>query len=131
MEINRSEIVEEVRAKFASYESSLMANDVHALDGFFWDDGMVVRYGDAENLYGAEAIAAYRRSCAPPAVRQLRHTVLATFGQDFAVVSTEYGMKGSPSLGRQSQTWARLSDGWRIVAAHVSLIRSVDGELSR
>jgi len=127
MEINRTDVVDEVRSAFAAYEASLMANDVAALDRFFWNDALVVRYGIAENLYGAGAIAAYRRSCAPPPPRELQHTVITTFGQDIGVASTEYRSHGTTTTGRQSQTWARLEEGWRIVAAHVSLQQPSEG----
>jgi ketosteroid isomerase-like protein len=127
MEINRTDVVDEVRSAFAAYEASLMANDVEALDRFFWDDALVVRYGVGENLYGAEAIAAYRRSCSPPGPRELRATVITTFGRDFGVASTEYRSHDTAATGRQSQTWVRLADGWRIVAAHVSLQQPSEG----
>ncbi len=127
MEINRADVVEEVQSVFAAYERRLMANDVEALDQYFWDHARVVRYGVAENLYGAEAVAAYRRSCVPPRPRVLRHTVITTFGQDLGVASTEYRSHGAAKTGRQTQTWARLPEGWRIVAAHVSLLQPSHG----
>lgn len=127
MEINRADVVDEVQSAFATYETSLMANDVEALDRFFWDHALVVRYGVAENLHGAEVIAAYRRSCKPPEPRALDHTVITTFGGDLGVVSTQYRTHGTAAHGRQSQTWARLPEGWRIVAAHVSLLSAPDG----
>lgn len=121
MKVNDPAVVARVRAAFDSYETALMANDVQALDGFFWADRLAVRYGVAENLYGAEAIAAYRRSCRPPGPRRLHQTVVVTFGRDLGTVSTEYRERDLARAGRQSQTWVNLPEGWRIVAAHVSL----------
>lgn len=121
MEINVPSVVAEVRAAFADYEAALMANDVERLDGWFWNDPLVVRFGVGENLYGAVAIAAYRRSCLPPPPRRLARTVVTTFGNDMGTAVTEYQEQGAAEPGRQSQTWIRLPVGWRIVSAHVSL----------
>ena len=82
-----------------------------------------IRYGIAENLCGWEAITAFRQ--ARPAVdldRDLADTVITTYGHDFATANTEYRRKQSGRRGRQSQTWLRTADGWRVVAAHVSLL---------
>lgn len=126
MEVNVPGVVAEVRAAFDAYEAALMTNDVDALDASFWGDPLVVRFGVGENLYGAQAIAAYRRSCPPPRPRSLHRTVVTTFGHDAATAVTEYreegAAPGAAPAGRQSQTWVRLPGGWRIVAAHVSLL---------
>ncbi len=119
--IGAASVTAEAAAAFAAYEAALMANDVEALDGFFWDHPMVVRFGVGENLYGAEQIAAYRRSCPPPPARTLYRTQITAFGQDVATAVTEYQEHGAPLVGRQSQTWVRFAEGWRIVSAHVSL----------
>lgn len=114
----------EVRAAFAAYEAALVGNDVSALDGFFWRDARALRYGAAENLYGHAAIAAFR-AARPPAglARVLDGTVVTSFGRDHATASTLFRRDGAPGrVGRQTQSWARLPEGWRIVAAHVSLI---------
>ena len=114
----------EVEAAFAGYERALTGNDVEALDGFFWRDFRALRYGAAENLYGHDAIAAFR--AARPAAglaRSLERTLVTTFGRDFATASTLFRRDGAPGrVGRQMQSWARLPEGWRIVAAHVSVI---------
>ena len=120
-ELNRPEVVAEVRAAFEAYERDLVANDVEALVAWFWDDERAVRLGIDEELYGFDAIAAYRRSQAqatPP--RSLRNTVVTTFGVDVATVDTEFCPDGSTAVGRQSQTWLRTPAGWRVANAHVS-----------
>jgi hypothetical protein len=113
-------VVAEVRAQFDAYETALLANDVEALDGFFWSSEQAVRYGIAETLYGAEAIAAYRRTVARGAwERELTRVEIRSFGDDLAVVAAEWSW-GQES-GRQTQTWVRLPEGWRVVCGHVSL----------
>ena len=124
MEINQSDVLAEVQAAFARYEAALVGNDVAALDAMFWDAPEVIRFGVGENLYGADAIRAFR--AARPSVglaRRLSSTVLTTFGRDFATASTLFHRDGAPGkVGRQIQTWVRLPEGWRVAAAHVSLI---------
>ena len=114
----------EVEAAFALYEAALVSNDVAALDAFFWRDPRAIRYGGGENLYGHAAIAAFR--AARPAAglaRTLERTVVTSFGTGFATASALFTRDAAPgSVGRQTQSWARLPEGWRIVAAHVSLI---------
>nr|WP_265087701.1 oxalurate catabolism protein HpxZ [Klebsiella variicola] len=105
------------------YEEALVSNNIEALDALFWHDPRTVRLGAGENLYGIEAIRAFR--AARPAAglaRDLRHTTITTFGADMAVCSTEFTREGSARLGRQQQTWVRFPYGWRIVAAQVSLM---------
>lgn len=121
-DVNIPEVVDEVGRAFAAYEAALAANDVRALDAAFWDDQRVVRLGIAESLYGGEAIAAYRRSCPPPRPRSLLRTLITTFGRDVGTAVVEYREPGATATGRQSQTWVRRPEGWRIVAAHVSLL---------
>jgi ketosteroid isomerase-like protein len=123
LEINIPEVVAEVTATFQSYERALVANDVEALDALFWNNPNTLRFGIAENLYGFEAIASFRSSRAPiDLTRQLKNTVIVTYGQDFATANTEFQRVGSSLTGRQSHVWVRTEDGWRIAAAHVSLI---------
>ena len=120
-ELNRPDVVAEVRAAFDRYEADLVANRVEALVEWFWDDPRAVRYGIDESHVGFDAIAGYRRSQAiatPP--RDLRGTVVTTFGDDVATVDTEFLPHGSDAIGRQSQTWARTTDGWKVTSAHVS-----------
>jgi ketosteroid isomerase-like protein len=119
--VNDPAVVEEVGALFARYERALMANDLDTLDAMFWNSAHTVRFGLADIQYGFDAISAFRRGqaqAAPP--RRLRNTVVTTFGADLATVTTEFVPDGSTAVGRQSQTWVRLPDGWRVVSAHVS-----------
>lgn len=122
-EINLPDVLAEVTAVFERYEHALVNNLVDVLDELFWNSRHTVRYGAAENLIGIEAIRAFR--AARPAVglaRRLSNTVITTYGRDFATAMTEFQRDGSVRRGRQSQTWIRLPQGWRVVAAHVSLI---------
>jgi Protein of unknown function (DUF3225) len=123
MDINLPDVLAEVTATFARYEDALVTNKVEVLDELFWQSEKTVRYGAAENLIGIDAIRAFRLS--RPSVglsRQLSRTVITTYGREFATAMTEFHKDGSPKIGRQSQTWVRLPEGWRVVAAHVSLI---------
>ena len=123
MEINLPEVLAEVSAVFARYEDALVHNKVELLDELFWDSPQTVRYGATENLVGIDAIRAFR--AARPAVglaRRLSNTVITTYGRDTATAMTEFERDGSARRGRQSQTWVRMPQGWRVVAAHVSLI---------
>ncbi len=121
LEINRPETLAEVTEAFRRYEAALTGNDVATLDGLFWSSDKVVRYGATENLYGRDEILAFRRARPSAGLdRTLRNTVITTFGRDFATACTEFTRPASPRIGRQTQSWARLPEGWRIVAAHVS-----------
>jgi hypothetical protein len=127
MDINLPDVLAEITAVFERYEDALVTNKTDVLDELFWTSGFTVRYGVAENLIGIEAIRAFRK--ARPAVglaRTLSHTVITTFGRDFATAMTEFHRAGNERTGRQSQTWVRLfgdgPEGWRVVAAHVSLL---------
>lgn len=121
MIVNDPETVAEVSAAFARYEVALVGNDVATLEALFWVSPHVVRYGATENLHGHDEITAFRKARPSKGLaRTLRHTVIVTFGQDFATASTEFTRDGEPRVGRQMQSWARLPEGWRIVAAHVS-----------
>src|SRR4051794_3267943 len=122
MEINRPDVLADVTAVFKRYERALVGNDVETLDALFWPSGLTVRYGVGENLVGIEAIRAFRRARSPlNLARTLSNTVVTTYGRDFATAMTEFRRAGSDRVGRQSQTWVRFDDGWRVVAAHVSL----------
>src|SRR6185295_14759249 len=91
MEPNIPEIVAEVTAAFNRYEAALVANDVPALDGFFWNDPRVIRYALFDNGYGFEAIMKSRRARANVDLRRrLMRTVVTTFGRDFATANTEF-----------------------------------------
>ncbi|KPY40268.1 Uncharacterized protein ALO52_00142 [Pseudomonas syringae pv. primulae] len=122
MDINLPHVVAAVTDAFIDYERALLANELTTLDDYFWNSEHTVRYGVAENLLGAEAIALYRRHCQPVGPgRQLVRTVVSTFGEDFATVSTEFHDGVTQRLGRQMQTWARIDGAWKVVAAHVSI----------
>ena len=126
MDINLPHIHAEVSAVFARYEDALVHNKVDVLDELFWPSEHTVRYGVAENLVGIAAIRAFRASRPSQGLaRSLQRTVITTYGPDFATAMTEFRREGGNKLGRQSQTWARLPQGWRVVAAHVSLIDPV------
>lgn len=124
MEIDLPEVVAEVKREFERYERALMSNDVALLDALFRDDPRTIRYGGNENLYGYEEIKAFRsaRSSAGLA-RTLSKTVITTYGRDVAMASTLFHRASAPGkVGRQMQTWVRFPEGWRVVAAHVSMI---------
>ena len=124
MEIDLPEVVAEVRAAFELYEKALVGNDIAALNEFFRDDARTIRYGGGENLYGYAEIKAFRAARSPAGLgRTLDRTVITTFGREFAVASTLYERPSAPGkTGRQMQTWVKFPEGWRVVAAHVSLI---------
>ena len=123
MDINLSDVHAEVCAAFARYEDALVHNRVEVLDELFWDSAHTIRYGAAENLYGIEEIRAFRQSRpAAGLARTLRRTVITTYGRDHATAMTEFVRAGSTKVGRQSQTWVRMPEGWRVVAAHVSVV---------
>ncbi|HEV2953463.1 MAG TPA: oxalurate catabolism protein HpxZ [Candidatus Dormibacteraeota bacterium] len=123
-QINQPEVVAEIAAVFAAYEAALIANDADTLDSAFWDSEQVVRYGVNECLYGLAEIREWRLTATPiPPGRAIGPTVITTFGRDFACINTEFRNPGSQIVGRQTQTWVRLTEGWRIVSAHVSILR--------
>ena len=122
MDINRPEVQAEMQAVFARYEDALVNNRVEVLDELFWPSAHTVRYGATENLVGIEAIRAFRSARSPAGLaRTLQNTVITTYGRDFATASTEFRRAGSALTGRQMQTWVRFPEGWKVVAAHVSL----------
>ena len=123
MDINIPEVLAEVTAVFARYEDALVNNRIEVLDELFWTAEHTVRYGGGENLVGIEAIRAFR-SARPVTglARSLANTVITSYGRDFATASTEFYREGDARTGRQSQTWVRFVEGWRVVAAHVSLV---------
>lgn len=123
MEINIPEVVAEVTAAFEHYEKALVSNDIAVLDELFWNSPHTLRYGVTENLYGYNAIATFRKNRSPVNLeRELTNTVITTYGRDFATANTEFQRQSSNRTGRQSQTWMRTQEGWRIVCAHVSLL---------
>lgn len=121
--IDRPAVLAEVNAAFYRYEQALISNDIDVLDELFWHDARTVRYGATESLYGIDEIRDFRqRRPANGLERLLENTQITTFGEDIAVASTEFHRPGSNRRGRQMQTWVKLPCGWRIVAAHVSLL---------
>ncbi|CAO3458533.1 hypothetical protein [Azospirillum argentinense] len=123
LEINIPEVVAEVTAAFERYERALTGNDVAVLDELFWNHPATLRYGVGENLYGYDAIAAFRQGRPAAGLdRVLRNTVITTYGRDMATANTEFTRPSTERVGRQSHIWVRMPEGWRIVAAHVSLM---------
>lgn len=124
MEIDLPEVVAEVREAFNRYEKALVSNDVETLDATFRDDPRTIRYGANELLYGHAEIRAFRAARSPVALgRTLSRTVITTFGHEFAVASTLFERPTAPGkIGRQQQTWVKFPDGWKVVAAQVSLM---------
>jgi len=122
-QIDAPDVVQEVTQLFLAYEAALMGNDVAALNAFFWHDPRVTRYGIADRQWGHDALVAYRASVpAPDFTRRLENVRITAFGPDMAVALCEFVRSDTPLRGFQSQTWVRLSEGWRIVSAHVSMI---------
>lgn len=122
-EINIPSVVAELTTVFEVYENALVGNDIAALNGMFWDSPHTIRFGtgEAERLYGHEAIAAFRVKRGPIEQRRtLRNRRITTFGRDFGTANVEFIPAGSGKVGRQSQTWMRTESGWKIVSAHVS-----------
>lgn len=121
--INQPEVLAEVQTVFARYEDALVNNKVDVLDELFWDSPHTLRYGATENLYGYAQIKAFRAARPSQGLqRRLLRTEITTYGRDFATANVEFQRDGSLRTGRQSQTWLRTPAGWRVVAAHVSLL---------
>ena len=124
MENDLGDVIAEVKTEFERYEQALVSNDVVALNKLFHNDPRTIRYGGSENLYGYSEIAAFRAARSPLGLaRALSRTVISSYGRDCAVASTLYHRANAPGkVGRQMQTWVRFTEGWRVVAAHVSMI---------
>jgi len=121
--INLPEVVAEVNAAFERYEDALVNNKVEVLDELFWNSPHTLRYGATENLYGYAEIQAFRAARPSQGLaREIVRTVITTYGLDFATANIEFRREASTRTGRQSQTWMRTAQGWRVVAAHVSLL---------
>ncbi|WP_431099488.1 oxalurate catabolism protein HpxZ [Polaromonas aquatica] len=121
--INLPDVLAEVTAVFACYEDALVNNKVDVLDELFWNSPHTLRYGATENLYGYADIQAFRAGRPAQGLeRLLLKTVITTYGRDMATANAEFQRAGSARTGRQSQTWMRTPEGWRVVAAHVSLL---------
>jgi hypothetical protein len=124
MEVDLPDVLAEVTEQFARYEKALVSNDVAVLDALFRADSRTLRYGIGENLYGYDAIMAFRAGRSPAGLmRKTAKTVISSYGRDTAVASTLFYRESAPGkVGRQMQTWVRFAEGWKIVAAHVSII---------
>ncbi|WP_454674800.1 oxalurate catabolism protein HpxZ [Achromobacter pestifer] len=123
MNINLPDIVAEVTAACERYETALVNNQVDVLDALFWNSPHTLRYGAGENLYGYDAIRAFRAARSPQGLaRRVLRTAITTYGTDFATANLEFQRDGSDRIGRQSQTWMRTPEGWRVVSAHVSVM---------
>ncbi|GAA5232301.1 oxalurate catabolism protein HpxZ [Verticiella sediminum] len=119
MQINLPEVLAEVTEQFARYERALTGNDVAVLDELFWNSPHTLRYGAAENLYGYDEIQAFRAARPSQGLaREVVRTAITTYGRDYATTNIEFERNGR--IGRQSQTWVRMPEGWRVVTAHVS-----------
>jgi hypothetical protein len=126
MEVDLPDVLAEVTAEFERYEKALVTNDVAVLDAIFREDSRTIRYGATENLYGFDEIQAFRAGRPSAGLeRTLAKTVITSYGRDFAVASTLFSRPSTgPRIGRQMQTWVRFPEGWRVVAAHVSLMET-------
>jgi hypothetical protein len=123
MDIDLPDVLAEVTAVFDRYEKALVTNDVAVLDELFWASPHTLRYGITENLYGFDEIRAFRAARPGQGLeREVLKTVITTYGRDFATANIEFQRANSAKTGRQSQTWMRTPEGWRVVAAHVSLL---------
>jgi hypothetical protein len=124
MDVDLPDVLAEVTAQFERYEKALVSNDVAVLDELFRADKRSLRYGVGENLYGHDEIMAFRAARSPIGLgRKTARTLITTYGRDTAVASTLfYREQLTGKVGRQMQTWIRFPEGWRIVAAHVSII---------
>jgi hypothetical protein len=122
-DINRPDVLAEVMVAFARYEDALVNNNVAVLDELFWNSPHTLRYGVGENLYGFAAIQAFRAARPSSGLaRSLLRTQITTYGDSFATANVEFQREGSAKPGRQSQTWMKTPEGWRVVSAHVSLL---------
>ena len=123
MQINLPQVVAEVRAVFERYERALVGNDIATLDELFWDSPHTMRYGAGENLHGIDEIRAFRASRpATGLAREILRVQITTYGEAFATTHLEFRRVGSDRTGRQTQTWMKTPQGWRVVSAHVSLL---------
>jgi hypothetical protein len=130
MQIDLPDVLAEVTEQFARYEKALVANDIAVLDQLFHADARTLRYGIGENLYGYDAITAFRAARSPVGLmRRTAKTIITAYGRDTAVASTLFYRDSAPGrVGRQMQTWVRFAEGWKIVAAHVSIIDEPEGQ---
>lgn len=123
-EINIPAVLAEITECFYRYEKALIENDVEILDKLFFENEQTIRYGVSEDLYGYKEIESFRKSRSAKGLnRTLKRTSITSYGENMAVTNTEFTRQGESRIGRQSQTWVKFSDGWKIVTAHVSLMK--------
>jgi hypothetical protein len=123
MEINRPDVLAEVTAEFMKYEQAINTNDIATLDRAFFDSPHTVRFGMTEELWSYEGIRAFRRTPNTAGIpRRLVRYVITTYGNRLAVANAIFTREGVAKIGRQSQTWVKFDEGWKVVAAHVSLV---------
>lgn len=123
LEVNIPAVLDELTAAFEAYERALLGNEIETLNRLFWNSPHALRYGPREMLYGRAEIARFRTDRGPIDQRRaLRNTRLVSFGRDFGVANTEFVPPGGERVGRQSQTWVRTDEGWKIASAHVSFL---------
>ncbi|BAZ00652.1 hypothetical protein NIES37_46470 [Tolypothrix tenuis PCC 7101] len=123
--VNDPAVVAEVTDLYLKYEEALANNNLEVMDSLFWDAAEVVRFGVTENLYGSEEIRNFRASRPNPKIeREISHLKVVTFGKYTATVTLEFRriINNVEMFGRQSQTWYRFPQGWKIVSAHVSFL---------
>lgn len=95
------EIVAEVTAQFARCRGALVNNKTDVLNELFWNCPQILRYGTRDNLYGVDAIQAFR--AAQPAqglARVILKTVIPTYGSGFATANIEFQRVGATRPGR-------------------------------
>ena len=128
MNIDNPRVVAEITAMLDRYDRAIATNDLDALDEMFWRSDKTLRYAANGNLYGHAAISVFRRGRDIKGIERTRgRTVITTFGENFATADAEYSRPGLHGVTRQSQTWVRMLEGWRIVAAHVSDFAAANG----
>ena len=126
MLIDDPETLAEITAVFEAYEKALLENDSATLDAMFLHSDKAVRYGVAEVQYGIEEVRRFR-ALQKPFDRTLSRTVITTYGHEIAVASTLFHRPDFPGqVGRQLQTWVRTHEGWRVAAAHISMMGDGD-----
>lgn len=121
MIINDPALLREVTEAFFAYERALMADDEAAMDSLFHDAPTTNRYGVGETLYGINEIREFRKGRGGSPQRRLGTISITVYGDSFATADAEFFREGESRKGRQTQSWARFSDGWKVVSAHVSL----------
>lgn len=127
--VNDPALLAEVTAAFEAYERALMADDVAAMDALFHDAPTTNRYGVGEVLYGIEAIRDFRKGRGGSPQRRLGRVSIAVYSAPagaagapaFATADAEFFREGTDRRGRQTQSWVKFPDGWKVVSAHVSL----------